>query len=267
MNNSANVSVGKPKTGGAIYRAPLGTTLPTDAISALDAAFKGLGYCSDDGLTNNNSAETENIVAWGGDTVLTVQTSKEDTFNYTLIESLNTDVLKATYGDANVSGDINTGIKIVANSAEQELCSMVIDMILRGGVLKRIVIPRAKVTNVDEISYVDNEAIGYNTTLSCFPDDTADEATHYEYIQKPGAVTYSVTQNLTNVTSDFSGESVADGAALTINLTAETGYEIDTVTVLMGGEDITATAYSAGVVIIDSVTEDVVITAVGSEGP
>lgn len=181
-NNSQNVSVGKPKIGGAIYRAPLGTTLPTTASAALDAAFDCLGYASDAGLVNNNSSESEDIKAWGGDTVLSVQTSKTDTFNFTLLESLNPDVLKTVYGNDNVTGDIDTGIRVVANSEEQEECSWVIDMILRGGVLKRIVLPDAKVTNVDEISYVDNEAIGYNTTLSCLPDSTADQATHYEYI-------------------------------------------------------------------------------------
>jgi hypothetical protein len=181
-NNAQNVSVGKPKIGGAIYRAPLGTALPTTANAALDAAFACLGYASDAGLVNNNSAESEDIKAWGGDTVLSVQTSKTDTFNFTLLESLNLDVLKTVYGNDNVTGDIDTGIKVVANSEEQEECAWVIDMVLRGGVLKRIVLPDAKVTNVDEISYVDNEAIGYNTTLSCLPDSTADQATHYEYI-------------------------------------------------------------------------------------
>ncbi len=65
--NSKNVSVGKPKKAGAIFRAPLGSTLPTDATTTLDAAFVQLGYASEDGLTNSNSPESDNIAAWGGD--------------------------------------------------------------------------------------------------------------------------------------------------------------------------------------------------------
>ena len=43
MSTVANVSAAKPRTGGAIYRAPLGTTLPTDASTAIDTtAFKAL---------------------------------------------------------------------------------------------------------------------------------------------------------------------------------------------------------------------------------
>ena len=146
-------------------------------------------YASDDGLKNNNSSESEDIKAWGGDTVLSVQTSKTDEFTFTLLESLSMDVLKAVYGNNNVTGNLEDGIKVIANSEEQEECSWVIDMVLRGGVKKRIVLPDAKVKNVDEISYVDNEAIGYATTLACLPDSTADQATHYEYIKSVGGTT------------------------------------------------------------------------------
>lgn len=182
MTNVNNVTSAKPKIGGAIFSAPAGTPLPTDATTDLNAAFKPLGYVSEDGLVNENTASTDNLKAWGGDIVDTVQTEKTDTFTYTLIESLNIDVLKEIYGKDNVSGDLTTGITIQANSKELEQHPVVIEIILKGKILKRIVIPNGKVTEVGEISYTDSDMVGYETTLNAFPD--TDGNTHYEYIKK-----------------------------------------------------------------------------------
>lgn len=182
-NNNAYVSTGKPKIGGAVFRAPLGTTLPTTADGALDNAFVNLGYCSEDGLTNNNSKETESIKAWGGDTVLVVSTEHTDEFGVTLIEVTNPDVLKTVHGDDNVSGTLATGLTVSVNSEELPESAWVIDMILHG-VMKRVVIPKGKVTEVGEVSYKDDDAVGYELTITALAGGFAnDEDTHKEYLK------------------------------------------------------------------------------------
>lgn len=187
MADVNNVSYGKPLTDGAISTAPLGSSLPTDATTKLDTKFKSLGYVSEDGITNENSPESEKIKAWGGKTVLVSQTEKPDTYQFTLIEVLNLDVLKVVYGDENVSGTLKTGITIKANAKPMKARSFVIETLLNGDTIKRMVIPNGMISEVGEISYKDDEAIGYETTIECLPDK--DGNTHYEYIK--GAETRS----------------------------------------------------------------------------
>lgn len=179
-NTVTNVSAGKPKVGGAINVADTSATLPTTVSAAL-TGFTALGYVSEDGLTNQNTIESEDIKAWGGDTVLVIQTEKTDTFGLTLIEVLNVDVLKIVFGDTNVSGTLADGITVNVNATELPEKAWVIDMVMRGGALKRIVIPRAKVSEIGEVTYTDNEAVGYELTLTALPDASGN--THYEYIK------------------------------------------------------------------------------------
>jgi len=184
MSNTSNVTFGKPKVGGAVYVAPAGTALPTDATTTPDNAFQSLGYISDDGMVNTNSPETDDIKAWGGDVVAVLQTEKADEFKFTLIEALDVNVLKAVYGDSNVSGTLSTGITVRANSTDIPATEWVIDMILAGGVLKRIVIPNGKISEIGDITYKDDELTGYEITIKAMPGDSAfGYDTHKEYIK------------------------------------------------------------------------------------
>lgn len=184
MSRTTNVTAGKPAIGGALYRAPLGTTLPTDADTALPNTYIPLGYMSEDGIKNNNSPENTSVKAWGGDTVLNIQTAKPDTFGGTLIEALNADVLATVYGEDNVSGTLATGIDVYATADEAEEYVYVCDMIMRDDAVKRIVIPQGKITEVGEITYSDSAAVGYPITISAAPFDFGTKvATHREFIK------------------------------------------------------------------------------------
>lgn len=89
------------------------------------------------------------------------------------------------YGDDNVSGTLTTGITVRANSDEQEASAYVIETLMKGGVLKRIVIPNATLSELDTITYKDDEAVGYGVTLTAMPGGFAnDNDTHKEYIIK-----------------------------------------------------------------------------------
>lgn len=180
MNDKTKVHLGKPKVGGAIFVAPAGSILPTDATTALDAAFKNIGYISEDGVTNANSKSIENIKAWGGDVVLNYNSEHTDSFTFTIIEATNEDALKFVFGSANVTSTAKV-ITIAVNGEEPEDLSVVIEMVLQNGYAKRVVIPLCNVTEVGEITYSDTDAVGYETTVTALADGSGN--THYEYIQ------------------------------------------------------------------------------------
>jgi hypothetical protein len=174
-----NVSTGKPSVSGGIWIADAGTSAPTDATTTL-TGFTALGYVSEDGLTNSNSPESDSGKAWGGDIVITYQTEKPDTFQFTLIGAKDIDVLEAVYGSSNVTGTLSTGITVTANATEAEEHVWVFEVVMRDNTYKRIVVPAGKVTEVGDITYTDDEIVGYELTVQAFPDTSNN--THYEYI-------------------------------------------------------------------------------------
>ncbi|MHC6175470.1 phage tail tube protein [Glutamicibacter sp. X7] len=177
--SAANVSVGKPTAAGGIYAGDTTITAPTDARTALPSGLNGMGYVSDEGLTNSIETDTETIVAWGGDAVLTVRTSRQETFTFVFIETHEL-VLKEVYGPDNVTVDATTGdIAVLHNAKELPNRLYVFEILMTGNKVKRIVVPNAKVNEIGDVVYVDGEAIGYEVTLGAFPDENGNTAIEY----------------------------------------------------------------------------------------
>ena len=72
---------------------------------------------------------------------------------------------------------------------------------------------------------------------------------------------FSIIYVLSNVTSSSKDNSIKSGEPYNTTLTANPGYELESVIVKMGGSDITSTAYSDGEITISAVTGNIVITA------
>lgn len=72
---------------------------------------------------------------------------------------------------------------------------------------------------------------------------------------------YSVTNTLKKCITSNSTTGVGTGGIYRVTITANDGYELGSVVVTMGGENITPTAYSDGVITIATITGDIVITA------
>lgn len=183
MNDADNVSFGKPKSTGAVFVAPYGTALPTNAHVALNAAFKGLGYVSEDGLVNSVETDVEEVNAWGGDLVLSGQTTFKETFMVNLIET-NAEALKVYYGEENVVEEGDGSLTVTQNSDMLPNVSVVFELVMTGGRIKRIVVPNAQIADRSgEITYVDGEAVTYPAMFVAYPDGNGD--THKEYIATP----------------------------------------------------------------------------------
>ena len=78
-----------------------------------------------------------------------------------------------------------------------------------------------------------------------------------------GIVKYSVSYNLTNIATSSNKTQAIQGKPYTNTLSGSGYYIVKDVSVTMGGIDITTSCYNDGVITIENVTGDIVITANG----
>lgn len=137
--DAGKVTVGSAAVTGAIFVAPKGTALPTDATTALANTFKLLGFTSDAGVQIAEERESDSITAWEGRTeVLNITTSYTESVSFMPIQC-NDDVAKLTWGDANVTVDNDGAITAKHHGNTLEPVVIAIETVPREGVVRRYV--------------------------------------------------------------------------------------------------------------------------------
>jgi hypothetical protein len=141
----------------------LAAAAPTGTASAL-TGFTGLGYVSEDGVTETRDRSTETIKAWqNGNSVRTVVTEGTLSYQLTLIETTKATV-ELFYG-ATATQSATEGNVVVNPTATGGQKSFVFDVI-DGSELLRVYIPIGEVTEVGDRTYTNGEVAGFDVTIT-----------------------------------------------------------------------------------------------------
>lgn len=148
----------------------LTTATPPTGTGGTITGFTDLGYVSDAGVTESRSRDTNEIHAWqGGALVRTLITSGSLTFQFVLLET-KLETVKLFYG-ATVTSTVTDGSFLVIPTSTGGRQSFIVDVI-DGSELIRIYVPQGEVTEVGDRVYVNTDPIGYDVTLTAYPDST-----------------------------------------------------------------------------------------------
>lgn len=126
---------------GAIWRAPLSSTLPADSTTALDAAFKNLGYMKT-GFTFTPSLKTTPVMGWQSTNILRlIATEKSSKLGFEA-QQTNLQTTAMAWGGTVVPGTAGVFSITIPDTASVDEAAYVVDMI-DGPISYRFVIERA----------------------------------------------------------------------------------------------------------------------------
>lgn len=151
---------------GEVSVGPTATTAPTDATTALAAGFLGLGYISEDGITESSDLSVDDIVAWqNAKVVRSVVNSAKLTYQFTLIQT-NKNTIEQGLGTT-VTQTVPMGTYTVDAAATGGRKSWVFH-IIDGSLLKRIYVAEGEITERGDTVYASGEPIGIELTVTAY---------------------------------------------------------------------------------------------------
>lgn len=235
------------------------------AVTGIDCVFNqetAVIYESDS-LTRLKQYLTVKVVYSNG--------TKEETTNYSLSGTLiaGTSTITATYGaftdtfSVVVSAITVTSISCVYSQSKTVYDSDSLD-VLKDDLVVNAVYSDGSSGTVSASDYTLSGIlnVGTSTITVSYGGKTAT----FNVTVTHQAGTYSITNNLTNCTNSNGASTVVEGENYSGTITANSGYTMTgaTVSIMMGGTDITSAAYNNGMISIASVTGNVVIVITAS---
>ena len=177
--NAAQVTVGAAAATGAIFVAPSGTALPTDATTALANTYVLLGFTSQEGVQISEDSSTDAIRAWEGrTTVYNVRTEYTENISFTPIQC-NADVAKLTWGDDMVVVGSDGAITAKHHGGTLEPVAIVIETTPREGIVRRYC-GTFQLTERGEVTLDGTQVDGRQLTFNALADSSG--VTMYEYV-------------------------------------------------------------------------------------
>jgi hypothetical protein len=144
--------------------APKGTTLPADLTTPLVAAFKDIGWLSEDGVDIERKLNTTKHKAFqGGSVVRQKRVSDGDTFTFTALEETAT-ALGLYYTGSTVTSATGTSTIAVPASVNTDERAWVIDVV-DGAVTTRYTVARGEVIDMDKVGHKNTEMTMYKFTV------------------------------------------------------------------------------------------------------
>ena len=162
-----------------------GSTAPTDATTALVAAYKNAGLISEDGLTVAISTSSNDVKAYGSTQIQRrIITDTSLTFQLSFLETLNPRAIELYWGLAfnTLSPGVGTGtFSYTFGTYTRQQVAGVFD-IIDGSNRIRYYAPLLEVTDRGDFQVSKGQAMSFNCTFTAYPNTSGVALQGYEVV-------------------------------------------------------------------------------------
>lgn len=157
---------------GLVWMAQTGSTAPTDATTALAAAWKNMGGITEAGITIKMATSTAKKKFYGSPAVQRTLVTEQEYTAEVVYGETNARVIEQYFRKAlnSITPAVTTGVfATTAGTYARQLYAAVFDVV-DGANRMRFYSPQVEVTNQADIKVANSETIEWGVTLSLYPD-------------------------------------------------------------------------------------------------